>query len=101
MKVCNMLSSKGNRVPNQFLIKDTTMTIPDNDRTLTLIEGDAFQSYNSIIALRSNSGDIYLDYLWNYSKTTSKYRNQFLNETTAETRAKLLSGEYTLTDLNQ
>ena len=37
---------------------------------------------------------------WNYSVTTSKYRNQFLNETTKETQAKINSGEYKLVDLN-
>ena len=30
---------------------------------------------------------------WNYSVTTSKYRNQFLNESTKETQAKINSGD--------
>ena len=33
---------------------------------------------------------------WQYSKTTSKYRNQFLGETTKETQKHLDSGNYTL-----
>ena len=37
---------------------------------------------------------------WNFSNTTSKYRNKFLNETTKETIAKIKSGEYKLVDLN-
>ena len=37
---------------------------------------------------------------WDYSKTTGKYRNQFLGETKKETQAKIDSGEYILTDLN-
>ena len=63
-----------------------------------------FQSYNSIIVYSPdlNFGKIELDKkYWNYSKTTSKYRNKFLGETTKETQAKIDSGEYTLTDLNQ
>ena len=37
---------------------------------------------------------------WNYSKTTSKYRNIFLGETTKETQSKIDRGEYKLTNLN-
>ena len=37
---------------------------------------------------------------WNYSNTTGKYRNIFLNETITETKKKIKSGEYKLTDLN-
>ena len=87
MKVENMTSPQGNKVANQFIIIDD-----DNN--------EYFQSYRSIIAKRSQ-GQIYLDeYYWDYSRTTGKYRNEFLNETIAETRAKIKSGEYILTDLN-
>ena len=86
MKVENMYSPNGNKVPNQFIITDN---------------GDEyFQSYRSIIAKRSK-GKIYLDdYYWDYSVTTGKYRNEFLGEGIAETRKKIASGEYILTDLN-
>mgnify|MGYP001226214941 FL=1 len=86
MKVENMKSARGNKVPNQFIITDN---------------GDEyFQSYRSIIAKRSE-GKIYLDdYYWDYSKTTGKYRNEFLGEGIAETRKKIASGEYILTNLN-
>ena len=87
MKVENMTSSQGNKVANQFVIRD------DNNN-------EYFQSYRSIIAKRSQD-KIYLDkYFWDYSRTTGKYRNLFLNETIAETRAKIKSGEYILADLN-
>ena len=60
-----------------------------------------FQSYDSIIVKRFRQGISHLDKnYWNYSKTTSKYRNQFLGETTKETQRKIDSGEYVLTDLN-
>ena len=86
MKVENMTSARGNAVPNQFIITDN---------------GDEyFQSYRSIIAKRSK-GKIYLDdYYWDYSVTTGKYRNEFLGEGIAETRKKIASGEYVLTNLN-
>jgi len=86
MKVENMTSPQGNKVANQFIITDN---------------GDEyFQSYNSIIAKRSN-GKIYLDdVFWDYSRTTGKYRNEFLGEGIAETRKKIKSGEYILTNLN-
>ena len=54
------------------------------------------QSYASVIAKIDRNGNVTLGKHWKYSVTTSKYRAQFLNESTAETQAKLDSGEYTL-----
>lgn len=85
MKVKNMISAKGNTVANQFIIVDDNATY--------------FQSYNTIIA-KNESGKITLDNDWNYSRTTSKYRSQFLNENTSETRKKIESGVYQITNLN-
>ena len=60
-----------------------------------------FQSYNSIICVKAN-GETYLDEnRWNYSRTTSRYRNQFLNETTVETVKKIGLGTYAMVDLNK
>ena len=90
MKIQNMTSSNGNKVANQFIIFDAEFT--------------AFQSYDSIICKTTfEAGErvVYLDgRTWNYSKTTSKYRAQFLGESTKETQAKIDSGEYRLVDLN-
>ena len=61
-----------------------------------LIIGDDFtllQSYRSPIVMLKD-GQVYLFEDWDYSQTTSKYRNMFLGETTKETQAKLNSGEY-------
>ena len=73
-----------------------------NNQFIIINGGESiFQSYDSIIA-RKIFDVVDLDSVyWNYSKTTSKYRNQFLGETTKETQAKIDSGEYILTDLNQ
>tara|TARA_Y100000401_G_scaffold78995_1_gene64553 strand:- start:985 stop:1260 length:276 start_codon:yes stop_codon:yes gene_type:complete len=89
MKVQNMTSNNGNKIANQFIIYD-------GDKTY-------FQSYNSIIVMKDNlNNKIYLDStFWNYSNTTAKYRNKFLNEKINNTRKKLREGVYILTDLNK
>jgi len=97
MKVKSMKSARGNDVPNQFIIDDVAIEIPN---TFCLSMGTMFQSYNSNVAFRAN-GTVYLDSQdWDYSRTTGKYRNQFLNETKADTQRKIDSGEYKLVDLN-
>ena len=87
IKVKQMTSLRSYRpVANQFIILTS--------------KGKYFQSYDSIIVAIEN-GKITLDEnTWNYSRTTGKYRNEFLGETIAETRAKIESGEYELEDLN-
>ena len=79
--------TSGRDIPNQFIITD-------KDRTI-------FQSYDSIIAIKWNDGFTVLDKTyWDYSRTTGKYRNQFLGEDIKTTRKKIKSGEYRLADLN-
>jgi hypothetical protein len=90
MKVKNMTSPNGNFVANQFIIIDNNATY--------------FQSYNSIIAkieMIEGSKKVFLDeYYYNYSRTTSKYRNLFLGEVTKDIERKIKEKEYTLTNLN-
>lgn len=73
-----------------------------NQFILITSEGRYFQSYESIIAFIPNGlGKVKIDSkYWDYSKTTGKYRNQFLGESKAETLRKIESGEYELTNLN-
>ena len=59
-------------------------------------EREVLFSYSTEIASKYVDGTVTLTDSWDYSRTTSKFRNQFLNETTSDTRAKLLSGEYSL-----
>jgi len=95
IKVQNMISFKtNNSVPNQFLITEF-------DKFGNLIK-ETFQSYRSIIVTRNcTNGQIILDEkYWNYSHTTSKYRNEFMKEDTKETKTKIKSGEYKLENLN-
>lgn len=88
MKVENLESSKGNKIANQFQVRTE--------------KGIFFQSYNSLICFVSNDGTstILDEKFWDYSKTTSKYRNIFLGETTKETQEKINKGIYTLANLN-
>ena len=86
MNFRNITNARGTKVPNQFIINI------DNK--------EYFKSYDSMI-VKIENGKVYLDETyWDYSKTTSKYRNQFLGDTTKETQRKIKSGEYILTDLN-
>jgi len=90
MATSHFTSLKGHKVANQFIIYNSDATY--------------FKSYKSIIVKTTFEDGIrvvYLDeYYWNYSKTTSKYRNEFLGETTTETQAKINSGIYRLINLN-
>ena len=86
MKVQNMINSNSKTVPDQFIIYNDMATF--------------FQSYDSIIVKLAN-GNVYLDEnKWDWSKTTSKYRNLFLSRTTAEIKARIKTGEYILSNLN-
>lgn len=103
MRVSNMTSNSGNKVANQFLI--TLREKPESINDLMTSEDLQviyFQSYDSVIAKKNILTDeITLDKnYWDYSVTTGKYRNQFLNENKAETVKKIKSGEYKLADLN-
>jgi len=90
IKISNIKNSKGNNIPNQFIIYTPEATY--------------FQSYNSIIVKTTFENDervVYLDENdWDYSKTTGKYRNQFLGENKKETEKKIKNGTYKLVNLN-
>ena len=89
VKVSNMTSSNGNKIANQFIIETES--------------GLYFQSYNSIIAYKPFTHGLKTildkDY-WEYSTTTDKYRDLFLNEDRKETERKIKSGQYVLGTLN-
>jgi len=69
MTVKNISNRSGRKVPNQFIIRDDA-----TNRT-------TFQSYDSMIAtIDYQSNTITLGKRWDYSTTTSRYRNQFFDE---------------------
>jgi hypothetical protein len=86
MKVSNIVNNRGNIVANQFLIIDGNKTY--------------FQSYRSIIVKIEDGKTILDPVYWNYSRTTSKHRSTFLNESTKETEKKIKEGVYILANLN-
>ena len=87
MKVSNMISNSGNKIANQFEILTDTARF--------------FQSYNSIIAKVDYDNNITLDsHYWDYSKTTSKYRNMFLNMSTNDIKKDIKLGNIKLDNLN-
>jgi len=66
----------------------------------------SLQSYSSIIAriqlteaIKENVVELDKN-KWDYSKSTGKHRNEFLNETKKETQKKIDDGTYKLVDLN-
>lgn len=83
-RVRSMISPRGTIVPNQFVIYC-------NDKNI-------FQSYNSIIAVKYHDGRVELGINWDYSRTTGKYRNEFLGEGIADTRKKIVDGVYTVNE---
>lgn len=86
-KVRNMQSSRGNDVPNQFIIDDG--------------KKEVFQSYRSIIAMKKD-GKIYIDATyWDYSRTTLKYLHIFLGtESVGDIVLRVKSGELAFANLN-
>ena len=85
-RIENMDGRTGRKVCNQFKIFAE--------------DGVYFQSYSTIIAFKPyGEGKIRLSReAWDYSRTTGKYRNQFLRETKAETEKKIKAGIYELVD---
>jgi hypothetical protein len=75
VSVRNMMGQSGN-VPNQFII--------------TYENGEIFQSYDSIIAVKCNG--LYLSDKHDYSATTNKYCIQFTNYNTKERHQGLENG---------
>lgn len=87
-QVRQMTGRTGAPVANQFIITDG--------------EFEFFQSYQTVIAKRHiSAGVVTLDARrWDYSVTTSKYRNQFLGMSTAQVKRDIKSGAIALADLN-
>ena len=92
IKVNNLISDKGNFIPNQFRVKIDNSIF--------------FQSYQTLIAEKKlclNDGEykIILDTdALNYSRTTSKYLYKFLNMNRKEIQNKIKNKEIKLKNLN-
>lgn len=84
-KVRNMESSRGNNVPNQFIIFADNKII--------------FQSYETVIAIKGKGITLDTNAL-DYSRTTSKYLYQFLGLNRKEIENKIKTGDIVLKNLN-
>lgn len=88
MNIKNMTSSRGNLVPNQFILTEY-----GNGANGNFIKRETFQSYDSVIAVITrwdDRTDVKLDKkYWNWSVTTCKYRNIFLGEDKKATEKKI------------
>ena len=90
MKISQMTGRTGKPIANQFIL-------PCDNSGWTY-----FQSYQTMIAKVGDCGAIYLDKnYWDYSTTTGKYRNQFLNMNKSKTEKAIIAGKIQLKDLNQ
>ena len=88
MKVINIKNRNGNKLKINCQLSGA-----DNNQVF-------LQSYDSIIATYENNVLILDSYYWNYSITTSKYRNQFTGLSTKETKKQIKSGKIILRNLN-
>lgn len=96
----NMEGFNYNVVKNQFIIFGSIVYNKERWRT------EIFQSYNTIIALQvtmpNHSPITVLDNNdWDYSTTTGKYRNKFLNCDKDEILKNIADGSILLMDLNK
>lgn len=88
IQVRNLRSNSGREVPNQFEIEFGGNRI--------------FQSYKTVVAVRTKNGNIYLDNnALNHSNTTTKYLANFLGFDTAKEMRKAIkeSGRYVFVDI--
>ena len=92
---------KGEYIPPTKKIKVYNINERPNQFLIVTPDAHYFQSYESLIAMKDNEGKIYLDInFWDYSTTTGKYRNIFLNENKSLTQKKIDANIYALVDLN-
>ena len=90
-----MTSRSGNIVPNQTILSDMT--------------GKTFVSYGSKIVYQSKdrgSDGLPLEIVvdenyWDYSRTTGKYRNEFMNMGVQEVRNHIKNGRIKVGNLNR
>ena len=73
-----------------------------NQFKVSLSNGVAFQSYDSLIAFKNDEGKVFLSENWNYSKTTLKHLKLFLriDLSKKEIEKKIKNGDYIIVSEN-
>lgn len=81
-------------------------SIANNQTVLKFEQGRIFASYESIIVIEffddkdcKYSNQMFFGKDWNYSRTTSKYRNQFLSRDTKWCNEQVTSNEIKVLDI--
>lgn len=87
VKVTPLLTAGGNSAANQFELAINS-------------KGIFFQSYDVIVAGKTPEGIVLDEYYWDYSRTTARYRNQFLRMDTKQIKKGIESGSIKLKNLN-
>ena len=88
MNIENMTNENGNKVKNQFIIKEASGNV-------------FFKSYDVLIVQKCINGRLLLDKkYWDFSKTTRKYRNLFLGMDSETVKKKIANGDIELVSLN-
>lgn len=78
-------------------LKDIRIDVVANEQVVIRTSiGTKFVSYGKDVCTAYKDGKVELYPHWNYSRITSKYRAQFLGETTKETKDKIEAGIYKL-----
>lgn len=77
------------------------ITLSANQYIIKSDDARIFQSYDTIIAIRTGGMTILDEDNWDYSRTTGKYRNKFLDENKADTERKIKEKRYVLAKLNK
>ena len=91
MKTYHLKTNQGNNAVNQVVIQS-------EDRWGHGVS--TFQSYQTIMAHIDCEGTVTLDKSYPYSRTTSRYLNQFLSVTSKDRDNFVKSGAYKIADLN-
>ena len=87
IKVITMETAKHSQAKNQVILVTNL--------------GRYFVSYGKTIVFQTHTGKIFMDKkYWDYSRTTSEYRNRFLGYSTAEVKNRIKEGSIKLVDLN-
>jgi hypothetical protein len=90
-------------ITHNLILKGVTMLVEqlgNKQFKVFLKNGVAFQSYNSLIAIKLHNGEVYVSNKWDYSATTLKYFKRFLGiiKSKKEIQKMIDDGIYHLVD---
>lgn len=101
MKLETILKRVGSFSKAEALRSTRTGSAVANQVVIRCEKGVIFQSYDSIIAVRLRTDDkLYLTDKYDYSRTTSKYLNEFCGYTAGEIKKELEKGNKDIVLLN-